>query len=219
MKRKIVIGDIHSCYDELQDLLNKIGPSAEDLIIAAGDVFDRGPKPIEVYQFFRENNQTRLVMGNHDRKHAMGSMTAKAQNITKAMLGGVYPEVVSWLQEQKYYYESTDLVVVHAALVPGVSMEKQEDVVLCGTMSGQRKLRFRLDGKPWYELYDDPRPVVFGHKIKTPEKKPFIYNNIIFGIDTGACHGGFLTAVAIPGLKIYSVKARKNYWSSIKHEW
>jgi len=49
-------------------------------------------------------------------------------------------------------------------------------------------------------------------------KKPFVYQDSIFSIDTSACHGGWLTAITIPAFEIYSVKARENYWSRIKHE-
>ncbi|MBN2560999.1 MAG: metallophosphoesterase [Phycisphaerae bacterium] len=43
MQRKIIIGDIHGCYDELRDLLDVISPTRDDKIIAIGDLVDRGP--------------------------------------------------------------------------------------------------------------------------------------------------------------------------------
>ena len=51
---QLIIGDIHGCYDELQQLLDKSGISDDDEIIAIGDLFDRGPKPREVFRFFRD---------------------------------------------------------------------------------------------------------------------------------------------------------------------
>ncbi|MBN1697545.1 MAG: hypothetical protein JW881_08540 [Spirochaetales bacterium] len=50
-------------------------------------------------------------------------------------------------------------------------------------------------------------------------KRTIIIGDIHGCIDTGICHGGYLTADTIPDFKIYSVKAAKNYWSKIKHEW
>lgn len=44
----IVIGDIHGCHDELQALLDAIGPDADDTIVSVGDLVDRGPEPIKV---------------------------------------------------------------------------------------------------------------------------------------------------------------------------
>jgi len=217
VKRKVIIGDIHGCYDELIELLNKIDTSFFDLIIAAGDIFDRGPKPAQVYNFFQQHQNTIVVMGNHDRKHALGLMPARSQKITQKVLGDLYPQVVSWLGSQRYYYESEEVIVVHAALEPGISMKKQKETILCGSMSGEKILKSKLRGKYWYEVYNDSKPVVFGHKVKNQDKKPFIYKNKVFGIDTGVCHGGYLSAITIPDFKIYSVKAHKNYWSEIKY--
>lgn len=49
--RKFVIGDIHGCYMQLVDLLNKIKPDLyQDKIIFLGDYIDRGPNSYEVIQ-------------------------------------------------------------------------------------------------------------------------------------------------------------------------
>ncbi|TVS11508.1 MAG: hypothetical protein EA424_23705 [Planctomycetaceae bacterium] len=39
----LIIGDIHGCFDELQDLLQAAGLASDDQIIALGDIVDRGP--------------------------------------------------------------------------------------------------------------------------------------------------------------------------------
>ena len=41
MTRTFVIGDIHGCYAELQELLGKAGLSSSDEIIALGDVVEK----------------------------------------------------------------------------------------------------------------------------------------------------------------------------------
>lgn len=46
--RTLVIGDIHGCYVELQELLEKADLTREDKIIALCDTVDRGPKSPEV---------------------------------------------------------------------------------------------------------------------------------------------------------------------------
>ena len=52
MKRTIIIGDIHGCYDELIALLKKCERKPSDEVISIGDMVDRGPKPWEVVEFF-----------------------------------------------------------------------------------------------------------------------------------------------------------------------
>ena len=44
MSRTIVIGDLHGCYDEALELLDKVGATSSDRIIFTGDLVDRGPK-------------------------------------------------------------------------------------------------------------------------------------------------------------------------------
>jgi serine/threonine protein phosphatase 1 len=46
----LIIGDIHGCYNELQDLLDKSGIGDDEPIIALGDLFDRGPYPLQVFE-------------------------------------------------------------------------------------------------------------------------------------------------------------------------
>ncbi len=44
----LIIGDIHGCYVELQDLLEEAELTQGDGIIALGDIVDRGPETPEV---------------------------------------------------------------------------------------------------------------------------------------------------------------------------
>jgi len=47
---------------------------------------------------------------------------------------------------------------------------------------------------------------------------PKIINNT-YGIDTGACHGNYLTAIELPGFIIHQVKAKTDYWKAQQKEW
>ncbi len=216
MNRKIVIGDIHGCHDELLDLLDQIGPAEDDLIISIGDFIDCGPKPVHVFDYFRNKENSIVLMGNHERKHVHGILSL-SQKISRLQFEGKYSEVKFWLSTFPYFHEDRDVIVVHAALQPGVPMKEQQEEILCGTMGGERKLKHLLNGRKWYKTYSDAKPVIFGHKVIG--SKPLIYEDKVFGIDTGACHGGYLTAITVPEFRIYSIKARHNYWSRIKREW
>ncbi|MEN7551652.1 metallophosphoesterase [Rapidithrix thailandica] len=78
MRRTIVIGDIHGCYDEFRQLLEQIGVRDEDLIISLGDIVDRGNKSLELYRYFRERKNAIVLMGNHERRTTL-SVTRKAK--------------------------------------------------------------------------------------------------------------------------------------------
>jgi len=56
-----IIGDIAGQFDCLQRLLAQMPAGTP---ISVGDMIDRGPKSVEVVEFFRKNG--RAVMGNHE---------------------------------------------------------------------------------------------------------------------------------------------------------
>ena len=173
MHRRIIIGDIHGCYDELLDLLNQISPSEDDLIVSVGDFIDRGPKPVQVFDFFHNRANSIVLMGNHERKHVRGILSL-SQRITRLQFGGKYPEARTRMSAFPYFFDDNDFIVVHASLQPGVAMKDQQKEVLCGTMNGEKRLKALLNGKKWVEVYDGTRPAIFGHKVVG--KTPLVYN-------------------------------------------
>ena len=64
--RRIVVGDLHGCYDELMELLEKIGIGDDDRVICVGDLITKGPKSKEVLDLFMTDVRFSTVIGNHD---------------------------------------------------------------------------------------------------------------------------------------------------------
>src|SRR5215467_14747168 len=64
--RRIVVGDIHGCYDELMELLEKIGVGDDDRVFSVGDLISKGPKSREVLELFMSDKRFSTVIGNHD---------------------------------------------------------------------------------------------------------------------------------------------------------
>lgn len=62
--KAFVIGDIHGCFQELQELIQDIDRSTTR-IICVGDLIDRGPQSEAVIDFIRSNN-IECVKGNHE---------------------------------------------------------------------------------------------------------------------------------------------------------
>lgn len=63
---RYIISDIHGCYDQYIQLLDKINFSEEDELFILGDVVDRGPEPIKVLQDMMNRPNVTLILGNHD---------------------------------------------------------------------------------------------------------------------------------------------------------
>src|SRR5262245_6439437 len=64
--RTIVVGDIHGCFDELEDLLVEVEFGSDDRLISVGDLITKGPKSGEVLERFMADKQFSAVIGNHD---------------------------------------------------------------------------------------------------------------------------------------------------------
>ena len=106
---------------------------------------------------------------------------------------------------------------VHWGLYPGVPLDQVPEDVRAGTTSGEAKLRERYGERPWYDFYEDDKPVVFGHAVVGAE--PLVLRDRIFGLDTGACHGMRLTGLLLPTMQLVSVPARANHWVRVRSEW
>ncbi|MEU7750100.1 metallophosphoesterase family protein [Nonomuraea sp. NPDC049158] len=216
MRRTIIIGDIHGCFDELLELLEKVDIRPDDLLVSVGDLVNRGPAPGDVVRLFRERPNSVAVMGNHERKHVRG-IFSYAQEITRLQLGDQYAETVDWMRTLPYYFENEHVRVVHAAMLSGIPLADQREEILCGSTRGERELAALFPDSRWYDHYTDAKPVVVGHHVTGRE--PMILDGRIFSLDTGACHGWNLTALCLPGFTVHSVKAHADHWSATKRQW
>src|ERR1043165_2223828 len=127
MARQIIIGDIHGCFDELQALLDAIGPAADDEIIAIGDIVDRGPASERVLEFFRDRRGARSIMGNHERKHirsARGAIPAAlSQKIVRDELAERYETWLAFMATFPRYLDLPNALLVHGFWEPRVALE------------------------------------------------------------------------------------------------
>lgn len=216
MSRTFVVGDIHGCYDELIQLIDLIGLQPEDLLISVGDIVDRGGKSREVYEYFRNRPNSKVLMGNHERKHLNGVLSY-AQEIVKLQFGEAYPAFLEWCATLGYFHETTDAIIVHAAYEHDTPLSAQREEVLCGSTAGERYLEKKYGNAPeWVNLYPGNKPLIYGHHVTgdLPELK-----NNTWGIDTGACHAGYLTAIELPGFIVHQVKAGRDYWKEEQANW
>ncbi len=210
--RTIVVGDIHGCYDELRDLLDKAALGRDDRVVSVGDLVVKGWKNREVLDLFMEDARFSAVLGNHDRalrRYWRGEGVALKESQERAL------KELAAADEARYsaYIQSLPLtldlgshLVVHAGLRPGVALAAQvvEDLTELRTLGGDRTSR---EGLPWYEAYRGSRIVLFGHwPAPEPRRGP-----CAIGLDTGCVYGFQLTAYVIETGEFLSVQARRAY--------
>ena len=221
--RYFIIGDIHGCYDELQDLLAKAALNSDDQIISIGDMVDRGLDSASVIEFFRDTPNADSIMGNHERKHVRWFddqvEPAASQIITrKQITEDIYPEVIGFMSDLPHYIDLPDALLVHGFYEPGVPLEDQRETVIVGTLSGEDYLRKRWSW-PWYERYDGTKPLIMGHRDYTDKMQVLNYKDRVWGIDTRCVYGGSLTGLMLPGFDIISVPSRGDHWADLQREY
>jgi diadenosine tetraphosphatase ApaH/serine/threonine PP2A family protein phosphatase len=210
-RRTIVVGDIHGCYDELVELLDRVALGADDRVVAVGDLVVKGEKNREVLDLFASDPRFSAVIGNHDRallRHWLREQKThkKAQKKARKELKPERARYLAYLASLPTMIDLGTHLVVHAGLRPGVPLCEQtvEDLTELRTLGLDRTSR---EGLPWYDVYDGRQIVLFGH---WPSAEPRRAKRAI-GLDTGCVYGYKLTAYVVESDEIISVQARRAY--------
>lgn len=64
--RRFVMGDIHGCYDKLENLLKMIQFDSKDILYGVGDCCDRGGENLKTLNLLTSLPEFKGVFGNHD---------------------------------------------------------------------------------------------------------------------------------------------------------
>lgn len=171
-KKILVIGDIHGCYDELIQLIEKAvhdynSGTSFDYVISVGDLVNKGPKSVDVVQHFRSNSNYFAVRGNHDDsalRAVLGNSDDRSSGKKKyEWINDLTDDDIEWMLELPYTIripstvfgnanDSLDVLVVHAGLIPEVKLEEQD----IQTMTTIREVSLMKDdnGQQHYLFYD-----------------------------------------------------------------
>jgi serine/threonine protein phosphatase 1 len=220
--KRLVIGDIHGCREELLELLDRAGPAADDEIIAIGDLVDRGPDSPGVAEFARTTSRITVIMGNHEHKHLQIARGKSEPSLSQVLARDQfsaegYAAALSFFGGLPLFLDFTEAVLVHGCFEPGKPLAEQRPEVLLGTMAGEAHLARHYPGT-WYELYDKEKPLIAGHHDYSKAGRPLVINARVFLIDTGCCYGQALTGLILPEFRFVSVPARRNYWAQAVQE-
>ncbi|HEV2827539.1 MAG TPA: metallophosphoesterase [Pyrinomonadaceae bacterium] len=209
--RTIVVGDIHGCYDELQDLLTEVSFGDDDRLVSVGDLITKGPKNRQVLERFMTDAQFSAVIGNHDlalRRRWNGEKfkLKESQKPTHKELKKDKDQYLPYLNSLPFVIDLQTHLVVHAGIRPGVALHSQttDDLTELRSLGKDRAAR---DGTPWYQEYDGEKVVLFGH---WPAPEPRRGRKAI-GLDTGCVYGNKLTAYIIETGEFKTVRARRTY--------
>lgn len=218
-----IIGDIHGCLEELDQLLRQI--PHDDKLVFTGDYIDRGPDSKgTIDRLLEEKHRSVFLMGNHEdmllqyytRSPYNGSawmMEANGGRKTLESYGmALHSKFTDLpLEHQNFYknlilfYQEKDFAVVHA----GVNVDHSSD------LNYQRRDDLLWIRGKWFKneskwggkyLYFGHTPVSYMNADSNLQSPWFGRNSC--GLDTGCVYGGFLTAMHHPSREVLQVKSR-----------
>jgi len=234
-RRTLIIGDVHGCLEELDELLRAIDHAPQrDRLVLLGDLLDRGPDGAGVVRRARELG-AEAVCGNHEEKHLRWAAHQAHKRVDpgyrvpmrlgarrEAEHARLREDDLTWIARLPLWLAlEGGWVAVHAGLVPGRPPEAQPQYALLNLRDVDAR-GFPVVSRappvgtpvPWAKAWKGPASVVYGHRVHAlaaPRWDEPVPGVRCVGIDTGCCYGGRLTALVLPSLEIVQVPARSAY--------
>ncbi|WP_152657315.1 bis(5'-nucleosyl)-tetraphosphatase PrpE [Oceanobacillus sp. CFH 90083] len=233
-----IIGDVHGCIDELNELIQKLGymkqqgsytAPADHKLVFLGDITDRGPNSMAViklvYQLVAEQKIAFYIPGNHcnklyryflgnnvQQKYGLETTVAEWKNLQTQQQSQI-KEKFMYLYETAplyFHFKEENLVIAHAGI--------KENLI--GAAS-ERVKSFVLYGDTTGQTDEQGRPIRRDWAKKyqgkawviyghTPVLEPRIVHRTI-NIDTGCVFGNKLTALQFPDLTFVSVLSKQPF--------
>ena len=212
-ERIVIITDLHGCYDECRQLLNKLSFDKDrDRLINLGDTIDRGPKIYEVFEFLRglkEEMKERcvLIRGNHEQmmldsidRKGFGKRLWYMNSGEKTVFSFIshkhkINEFRDWYEQMPYYYVDERFIAVHACLVDEDPGKNEIDTLIWGRETDYTG-KLVLTGHTPYRI-----PLYFNGLNSTgaitEDRWGRLPTNGMIALDTGCVYGNKLTGMVI----------------------
>jgi len=228
MSKHYIFGDVHGSGAELNALIQKISPKAEDELILVGDVFDRGFQGGIVWRLIQDLHIT-VIRGNHEQKMLQFLKGERPQgvplhyhwilneliNVTKVV---TKKDLIDYLDSLPLLIERGGALVAHA----GINiLNPKEPNVSCNVYGNPTPDNRKRDQK-WWLQYEGNQMVVYGHLV-TPNGLPMFTKNSrgrinSVCIDTAVVHGGNLTSYCIETKEVIQYRSGINHYHKMKEE-
>eukprot|EP00984_Skeletonema_dohrnii_P012080 scaffold4862_cov144-Skeletonema_dohrnii-CCMP3373.AAC.2 len=221
----LIIGDVHGCLAELKLLIQKAihqHNQAQHFV------------PLYLLVIWQQQKYRNVftVRGNHDDR-ALAAALVDEECARKSRYDwvkkGLSDEDIEWMAELPYTItipsrllqhpqvsgsktkqDQEDVIVVHAGLLPNVSLVDQDTRTMT-TIRDLISIPDEVDGKETKEniakAWKGPELVIFGHDAKRGLQQ----EEYAIGLDTGCVYGKQLTGIILPERKIVSVDASEVY--------
>lgn len=226
-----VIGDVHSCYYQLVELLismgyvvdkenNKITHSPKGrFLIFVGDLVDRGQYPIEVLSLVMTAVKEKFALcarGNHEHKlyRALIGNQVQINEDLKYTLEEIEKQdnnfknkINDFLSSLPYQIviNNGETIIAHGGLTEkyhGVNSKSMKAMATFGKPTGKKDEHGHPIRLDWAKDYRGEAYVIYGH---TPITYPVWTNNTI-NIDTRCFNTSILSAIRMPEKEIFDTR-------------
>ena len=139
--RRLIIGDIHGCYDKLMKVLEKVNFSNTDFLYSVGDFCDRGNENLKVLEFLMSLNKFNSVKGNHDiwlynylycklndHRFSYEDLSIWERNGGNTTLNEIFnlnenklQDIFDWIKKFPYIIYEKDFIIMHGGPLPNTS--------------------------------------------------------------------------------------------------
>ncbi len=234
MTRRIFIGDIQGCRDELERLLEVLRfDPATDALEPVGDFVNRGPDSLGTLRLLKSLGAGG-VLGNHD-LHLLAARRGERQmkptdTLTEVLKAPDCDELLAWLRARPFIKAWPGIFLVHAGLSPAwtdpvAELSGLDPEIRHPNIDTATRLRWcdeqgRMPKpetdppkgpgyRPWHELIEGrfKETIVFGHWARPG----LVRRPGLRGLDTGCVWGGRLTAWIAEDDTFASVAAARQY--------
>ena len=210
--KALVIGDIHGCADELEELLGQVPDLHSRQVISVGDIIHKGPKSRKALELL-EQHHAWSVLGNHELKFLKyvehGFSGHPTMDPLKEQLGDRLDYWCSYLKNLPSYIETPDWLIVHAGLVPHLHPRDTSLQLITNirTWDGLGDVLESDHDPAWFECRSDKKLVIFGHWAR----RGLVVRPHEIGLDSGCVYGKQLSAVMLPERTLIHVDAHHTY--------
>ena len=234
--RTIIIGDLHGCADEAQDLMKLCSVRAEDHVIFLGDLVDRGPDSAGAVELamHRERVQGKpaCILGNHEEKHLFYRDIERRKGHVEVQIATHVATRMQLKQRHWDYIERLpkflrlpehNVVCVHAGAWPGRTIEQQTDRHLLHIQMirpydkwGNKRYDKDAEKSLWASKVppDEDGWKFWHHFWDGPERLVFghsvlnkpLITDKVVGLDGGGCFGLELWALVLPDNEVVRIK-------------
>src|SRR5260370_19668651 len=240
-----IIGDVHGCFDELHELLQRLGyqitlsedsmPSYQIThpegrrVVFLGDLVDRGPKVPEVLHLVMEmvaSSGGFCVPGNHDTKlrRKLNGRNVRLTHGLAETMAQLAQQSPAFVERVKTFLES---LISHYVLDDGKLVVAHAGMNEAMQGRASRAVReFALYGETTGETDEFGLPIRYNWAAEYRGRAMVVYGhtpvpklewlNHTINIDTGCVFGGQLTALRYPEKELVSVPAAATYSEPVR---